>query len=82
MARGPADRLGIVRAVNADMRLAQPHPENADWVIRTGRQIVEDARFLAMIEHTLIVAEDGQASRCPRIFHRPIGAGQRWMSPA
>src|SRR5437763_12787252 len=58
VARGPADRLGIVGAVNADMGLVQSHPQNADRVIRPRRQIVKDARFFAVLEHAFVVTED------------------------
>ena len=41
VAGGAADRLGIIRAVNPDVWLVQSHPENADRIVRSRRQIVE-----------------------------------------
>ena len=37
MARGAADCLWIIRAVNADAGFVQTHPQNADEIVRPGR---------------------------------------------
>src|SRR6266704_2779200 len=37
---GAANCFGIVRAVNADARFVQAHPEHADEVVRAGWKIV------------------------------------------
>ena len=73
MARGASDRLGIVRAVNADVRLVQSHPEHAHRIVRPGRQIVKGARFFAVIEHALVVSENRQGCDAQN-FPEPIGA--------
>ncbi len=44
VARGSPDRLWIISPMNADMRFVQTHPKNADWIIWSGRQVVEILR--------------------------------------
>src|SRR4029434_3026469 len=53
---GAPDGFGIVRAVNADARLVQTHPENPDEIVRTRRKIVIIFSAHTVIEHSFIVA--------------------------
>ncbi len=57
VACGAADRLRIVRAVNADARLVQAHPENADEIVRAGREIVVILGAHAVVEHPFVVTK-------------------------
>ena len=53
VAGGAADGLRIVRAVNADAGFVQAHPENADEIVRAGREIIEIFRAHAVVRACL-----------------------------
>lgn len=44
-----ADRIRIVRAVNADTAFVQRDPDDAHWIIWTGRQDAEVLAPLTML---------------------------------
>jgi hypothetical protein len=55
-----ANCFRLIRAVDADMRLAQRHPQNAHWIIRTGRQNECGIALNSVIQNAFIVAKDRQ----------------------
>src|SRR6266481_3419902 len=55
--RSAANCLGIIRAVNADARFVQAHPENADQIVRPRREVVVVLGAHAIVEHPFIIAE-------------------------
>ena len=57
VAGGAADRLRIVRAVDADTGLVQTYPENAHEIIRPGRKVEVILGAHAVIEHAFVVAK-------------------------
>ncbi len=57
VARGAANGLGIIRAVNADAGFVQAHPENADQIVRAGRKIVKIFRAHTVIKHAFVIPE-------------------------
>ena len=57
VARRAADRFRVVRAVQADAALVQPHPHHAHGAVRTGRQVDEIVAAHAVFEHAFVVAE-------------------------
>ena len=70
---GAPDRLRIVCAVNPDPGFVQAHPENADRIVRTGRQIEVIVRAHAVVEHAFVMPKPGQrrdAEDFPHAFRR------------
>src|SRR5262245_10571109 len=59
MARGATDCLWIIRAVNADARFVQPHPQNANEIVRSRREIVIIFSSHAVVQHAFVVTEPG-----------------------
>src|SRR5438270_2794369 len=53
----PADRLRIIRSVNADAGFVQAHPKHADEIVRSGREIKIIFGADAIIQHSFIVAK-------------------------
>src|SRR5437667_9807672 len=76
MAGGTTDRIGTVRAVNADSFFVECDPYHPNWVARTWRKQIEIAATLAVMEHLLVVTESRHvrdpahfafADRTPRV---------------
>src|SRR5438105_13014636 len=55
--RGAADRLRIIRSVNADAGFVQAHPKHADEIVRSGWEIEIVFGADAVVQHSFIVAK-------------------------
>src|SRR5881398_3572416 len=57
VAGSATDRLRIIGSVNADAGFVQAHPDDADKIVGTWREIIIIFRADSVVEHPFIVAK-------------------------